>query len=128
MNWKEKWTNLKSKLKTIKNFEIMVAIVIIAVVILIYSNVGNLGKKESTTSGTEVEYSQLEMVLSSIEGAGKVRVLTSKEAIADGTEKITGVIVVAEGAEDIKVRMELIRAVSRALNVDANAIEIFAMK
>lgn len=128
MNWKEKWTNLKSKLKTIKNFEIMVAIVIIAVVILIYSNVGNLGKKESVSSGSEVAYSQLETVLSSIEGAGKVRVLTSKEAIADGAEKITGVIVVAEGAEDIKVRMELIRAVSRALNVDANAIEIFAMK
>lgn len=132
MSWKEKWKNLLAKCRTIKNFEIIAAIVIIAVVILIYSSVGNVrigtaANKQSSESAISGERSELESVLSCIEGAGDVRVLVHTET-ANGEEVVRGVIVVAEGADDVRVKMELVRAVRKALNVDANAIEIFAMK
>jgi len=41
---------------------------------------------------------------------------------------VMGVIVVAEGAESAKVRLELIRAVMVALGIGADSIEIFAME
>ena len=42
--------------------------------------------------------------------------------------RIKGVIIVAEGASDIMVRLELMRAVMVALNIGAENIEIFAKK
>lgn len=39
--------------------------------------------------------------------------------------KIKGVIVVAQGAENVQVRLELLRAVQALLDIDANNIEIF---
>lgn len=42
--------------------------------------------------------------------------------------EVKGVIVVAEGASDVRVRLELLRAVQTVLEIDANAIEIFAGK
>lgn len=41
---------------------------------------------------------------------------------------IKGVIIVAEGANDLMVRLELMRAVMVALDIGAQNIEIFAMK
>lgn len=42
--------------------------------------------------------------------------------------KIRGVIVIAQGADDIKVRMDLARAVSKVLDVSMDKIEIFTME
>ncbi len=42
--------------------------------------------------------------------------------------RIRGVIVIAEGAEDIGVRMDLARAASKALGIDANLVEVFTME
>ena len=42
--------------------------------------------------------------------------------------KIKGVIVVAQGANDVAVRLELLRAVQALIDVDANKIEIFIGK
>ncbi len=41
--------------------------------------------------------------------------------------EVLGVIVIAEGAEDIHVRMELQRAVQTVLGINANQVEIFVM-
>lgn len=41
--------------------------------------------------------------------------------------QIEGVIIVAEGANSIKVRLEILKAASTALNIDKNKIEIFTM-
>lgn len=41
--------------------------------------------------------------------------------------KITGVIVVAEGAKDVAVRLNILKAVATALNVNEKIIEIFIM-
>ena len=42
--------------------------------------------------------------------------------------KIKGVIVVAQGANDVAVRLELLRAVQALIDVDSNKIEIFVGK
>lgn len=42
--------------------------------------------------------------------------------------EIQGVIVVAEGAEDIKVRLELQNAVQTLLGINANQVEVFPME
>ncbi len=42
--------------------------------------------------------------------------------------KITGVIVVAQGANDAKVRLELLKAVQSVLNIEISCIEIFVHK
>ncbi len=41
---------------------------------------------------------------------------------------IRGVIVIAEGAENIDVRMDLARAASKALGIEAEKIEVFTME
>lgn len=41
--------------------------------------------------------------------------------------KIVGVVIVAEGASDIAVRLELLKAASTALDIKQNIIEIFTM-
>lgn len=42
--------------------------------------------------------------------------------------KIKGVIVVAQGANDVAVRLELLRAVQALIDIDSNKIEIFVGK
>lgn len=42
--------------------------------------------------------------------------------------EIKGVIVIAQGAEDIRVKMELMRAVQVALGVKPNQVEVFPME
>lgn len=44
------------------------------------------------------------------------------------TPEVKGVIVIAEGARDVRVRMELLRAVRTALGVNSNQVEVFVMK
>lgn len=77
---------------------------------------------------TELE-ARMESVLSCVHGAGKVRVLVhsgeTTAAFAQAAEP--GVVVVAEGAEDIRVALELERAVRALLGVSAGQIEILDM-
>lgn len=93
--------NLKSiitKLKAVKNIEIIIAIFAIALIILVYSFVNaNSNSKEKTASGkqgevsvelTEKLESDLADVLSNINGAGRVKVLitysgTTQKVIAN---------------------------------------------
>lgn len=42
--------------------------------------------------------------------------------------KITGVLIVASGADSIKVRLELLKATSSVLSIDEKIVEIYTMK
>lgn len=68
-------------------------------------------------------------VLSLIDGAGSVRTFITWES-GEGAagDAVRGVIIVAEGAEDIAVQMELRRAARVALHISAQQVEVFAMK
>lgn len=135
---KEFW----GKAKTIKNLEVIIAVIVIGVVLLIYASAistdktkkGGIGAETSTFA--EGEELRLAEILSQIEGAGKVSVMITYEQKDEGIEvatekkvsKIKGVIIVAEGAKDVGVRLNLIRATQTVLNVKSNTIEVFVMK
>ena len=124
----EKLKNSKiiSKLRGIKNIQIVVALIIIAVALIIYSNVisntKTTSKSESLAASVMTdEELRLSNVLSSIDGAGDVSVMISKVG-----DSIVGVIVIAEGAKDISVRLRLLDATSTALGVDKSVVNVYS--
>lgn len=70
---------------------------------------------------TQLE-ARLERVLASVEGAGAVRAMITER---DG--EVLGVLVVAEGAADVGVRLELLRATRALLDVELSRIEVVEM-
>lgn len=86
------------------------------------------GSGETADSGATALEKRMESVLCCVEGAGRVRVLVNGGEPALGSGQSAGVLVVAEGARDIRVRMELEQAVMALLDIDASQIEILGMK
>lgn len=171
----EKLKELWQKIKSIKNYEIIISLIIIAVVLLIYFSVDGKSNedkaKESTVSQdislTEGLEERVGGILNKIEGVGEVDVLitfnsTAQQITAQTENKhstttssannstttststsspiisnqnvivlqekmpeIIGVIVVAEGADNPKVRLNILSAVSTALDIDKNSIQIY---
>ena len=66
---------------------------------------------------------RLSQVLSMIEGAGKAEVLVTQSETG-----VVGVLVVADGAQDLTVRTELMRAAMTALDIPAESVEVFVRK
>ena len=71
-------------------------------------------------------------VLSAMAGAGRVEVALyyaqETDAFSTPAGVPTGAVVVAEGADDITVRLELIRAVRTLLGLPENAVDVFVME
>lgn len=103
------------------------------------------GARAVSTGEGAAYASQLEArlgeVLSQMEGAGHVEVVIQYAQEADGasatwtggaqqenTAGAVAVIVVAEGADDVQVRLQLARAVETLLQLDAEAVEVFQMR
>lgn len=117
MSENKKSADLKifQKLKSIKHIEIIVAIAFAVIVLLIYSS-----STETRTSSTQTDLeTRLECVLSDIDGAGNVSVL-----INSNNDQIDGVIVVCSGADDIGVKLNILRAVETVLKIPTSQIEI----
>ncbi len=117
---------LLDRLRGMRHIEwLLIAVAAAAVVLMMGGET-----EEPDAQATAIER-RMESVLSCVEGAGRVRVLVrSEEAIpafsqADGAG---GVIVVAEGADDLKVRMALQQAVQAFLGIDAAQIEVLDME
>ena len=123
---KVKASGIIAKIKGIKNIQIIVAILIISVALIIYSNV--ISKTKSNSSSAEVgesvmteEEIRLANVLKKIDGAGDVSVMITKQA-----DNIAGVIVIADGAKDISVRLRLLNATATALGIDKSIINVYS--
>lgn len=168
-----------SRLKNIKNIEVVVASVLGAIILLIYlTNFNSSSIVEDVTSEytTSLEYAQilenkLGRTLSAISGAGKVEVMITLESgpelvIATSTDqktnttesgssstesitvvenpvivtqngtskplvlmeilpKVKGVIVVSQGAGNVRVKLDLLNAVQALLDISASNIQIF---
>lgn len=81
-----------------------------------------LGMGEQQPSANEDE-ARLNRVLSAMEGAGTVE---SAVFYTQGDESVPcGAVIVAEGAQDISVRLKLIRAACTLLGLDASQVEVF---
>ena len=78
---------------------------------------------------------QLESVLSAMEGVGKVKVMiaTEKKGSAlfseeSSSEKVLGVVIVAEGAGNPSVDARILNAVKALFSIDAHKISIVKMR
>lgn len=77
---------------------------------------------------TSYEEKRIAQVLSLIEGAGDVEVALFYAPAENGKASLpTGAVVVAQGAEQLSVRLELIRAVRTLLSLPEAAVDVFAM-
>lgn len=110
--------NLKGWLKNRSLVWLLVALAAVAALML--------GGGASPSAESRMEKRMAE-VLGSISGAGKVQVAlfyTDQEE----TQRPTGAVVVAQGADDFAVRLELIRAVRTLLGLPEAAVDVFAME
>lgn len=129
--------NLWQKIKTMKNYQIFVALVIAAVVILIYFSVNAITTKPSgDTMLSKAEQSQLEQVLSQINGVGYCNVIITYEVEGEvkqsneieNNAKVFGVVVVAEGGDDTYVKIKITDALCALLDIKGNNIKIYKSK
>lgn len=84
------------------------------------------------SSGPSQEEERIAQVLSAISGAGRVEVALFYAQESGGfgaaaAKTPTGAVVVAEGAEDVAVRLQLIRAVRTLLSLPESAVDVFVM-
>ena len=105
-----------SRMRTLRGVEWAVAAMAAGAVALLVTG--------SQAGGTQYE-KRLERLLSAIDGAGEVRVMVN-EFRRDG-ESRTGVVVIAQGAEDVRVAMDLSRAVCSLTGAEPEWVEVFAM-
>jgi len=82
-------------------------------------------KQQSTTNedGRNSETTSEKTDIATVQGSGSSEALIIKE----NQPEVRGVVVVAEGAGDIGVRMNLLSAVTTLLNITADKVEILKM-
>ncbi len=175
------------KLKSIKNIEIVIAVIVISIMLLIYFSTLGSNKTKSNVNANinDIKYTNAETyvndledriskVLSKINGAGEVSVVITlssssefiiakdvektthtesvtengittkteeivvieKPLLIDGSSgdeplilleimpKIAGVVVVSEGAKDVNVKLNLLKAIQALITVPSGNIEI----
>lgn len=118
--------NLWAALKGAKRMEWIILLAVFAALILLLSN-------QSAPEGqrTALE-ARMEAVLSAVRGAGRVRVLVAgggdSQAFAQQGEAVRGVVIVADGADDVRVALELAGAAQALLGVDADKIQVLRME
>ncbi len=86
----------------------------------VFNNPSSNDQNVNAMSETEKRISQ---ILSEIDGVGKAEVI-----ISENEDGIHGAVVVCEGANSIKVIMDVREAVSTALNIEAVNIKIYLKK
>ena len=117
-----------SKLKSIKNIEIYVAL-ILALIVIVCVFAGNGAKNVSKTVDDDTYIGEMEhkicSVIQKIAGCGKAQVAIS---YASNQEDVIGVVVVAEGADDPILRFKIVEVVVTLLDVDSTNVQVFTYK
>jgi len=113
MNGIMAWLQKKKKLEWILPLGFLLAI------LFVYAS---LFGEEKASAGTREE--ELEQILTEITGTDSVSVMIHE----DQDEKIVGVIVAAQGAENAQTRLCLYQAVTTVLQISADQVEILPMK
>ena len=114
------------KLKTAKNWPWLLALVCCAAALLLFPPGG------AVKAGMTEEEQRVSATLSRIAGAGDVRVsiyyAQEASAFGDSSRTLVGAVIVAQGAGDIAVRLNLLRAAETLLGLDANRVDVFLME
>ena len=103
---------------------ILIGLLILVMCIPTGTNKSQLLQIDETGNGGELE-SRLEQVLSSMEGVGSVKVMITTET---KTEKVCGVVVVAEGAGNAVINARISEAVKALFSIDVHKISIVKMR
>lgn len=133
------------KIKSIKNIEVICALLIVAIVLLIYSSFSAASQNNSqvnnnTTTMNSTEQ-RLAKMLSGIEGVGDVEIMiyTGERDNSYGyissinldnidSDKIQGVMILAQGADNISTRIKLLNTTSTLLGIQSDKIQIYTLK
>ncbi len=119
--------NWLDKLKQIKGGMWLALLAVCAAALLLLPG----GDRPASAAMTEEEQ-RVSATLSRIAGAGEVRVSIyyAQEASGFGSSVKTpvGAVIVARGAGDIAVRLNLIRAAETLLGLTARAVDVFPME
>ncbi len=114
------------RLKTMKNWPWLLALVCCAAALLLFPPGG------AVKAGMTEEEQRVSATLSRIAGAGEVRVsiyyAQEASAFGGGNRSPVGAVIVAQGAGDIAVRLNLLRAAETLLGLDANRVDVFLME
>lgn len=103
---------------------ILIGLLILVMCIPTGTNKNQLLQIDETGNGGELE-SRLEQVLSSMEGVGNVKVMITTET---KTQKVCGVVVVAEGAGSAGINARISEAVKALFSIDVHKISIVKMR
>ena len=121
--------NFWAALKGAKRLEWIVLLAVAAALILLLTS---RSAQEGQQTALEA---RMEAVLSAVRGAGRVRVLVTagegdSQAFAQQAQAgtVQGVVIVAEGADDVRVALELSGAAQALLGVDAERIQVLKME
>lgn len=122
-------SSVLKKIRGIKNIRLIAAIFIIAVALIIYSNVAADRAASDRTAGApetsmDSDESRLAGILEGLEGVGRVETMITRGE----DNEVVGIIVIAEGAEDIATRLRLLSAVTTAMGVDKQIVNVYTMK
>lgn len=137
-----KLKDLFVKLKQVKHLEIIAGIVILAVVLVIYFSCVSCSTKDAPDEQTadlgDLDYCasmqiQLEKIVSEISGVGDASVVINWDrsvsvSFGGGTSenpKATGVIVVCDGGNSTKVKLDVTFAVSTLLDLSIEKIMVY---
>ena len=120
--------NFWAALKGAKRMEWIILLAVAAALILLLSS-------RSAPQGQQTALeARMEAVLSAVRGAGRVRVLVSSgegdsQAFSQqDPQSVRGVVIVADGADDVRVALELSGAAQALLGVDADKIQVLKME
>jgi len=107
---------LVEALRSAHKIELLVIVLFLCILLLLFS--GNQGSNPDwQAEGDEL---RMQRLLSRIQGAGKVSVMLAE----DEQEGIIGAVVVSPGADDVRVMLELQRAVQALTKLEIEQIEI----
>jgi hypothetical protein len=104
------------RLKTIKPMQWLILFIFLCVA-------ATFILKESPEAASSAEEARISAILCAIDGAGETRIAVYYE-----NDTPIGAVVVSEGANDIGVRLNLIRAVRTLLGLNQEAVEVFSMR
>ncbi|MBR5110175.1 MAG: hypothetical protein IK099_08265 [Clostridia bacterium] len=114
------------KLKTVKGAPFVLALLCCAAALLLLPP--GSGKPAAMTE----EEQRVSATLEQIAGAGSVRVsiyyAQEASAFGGGSRTPVGAVIVARGAGDIAVRLNLLRAAETLLGLNASQVDVFLME
>ena len=122
---KGKLKSIAEKLKTVRHIELILLAAAICIAVLVYLGVSSKDDTEipvyTPQSQGQSEEARVEGLLESITGVGGCTVMVTYGE--DGG--VEGVVVSAEGAGDMNVKLKIIDVIRTLMNVDGGKIKVY---